>query len=85
MLDLKAIRETPHVVDRALARRGISFAATNLLSLDTQRRDQQTVLQQIQARRNDISRQVGEMKRRGENADALMAEDRKSTRLNSSH
>ncbi len=74
MLDLKAIRETPHVVDRALARRGISFAATNLLSLDTQRRDQQTVLQQIQARRNDISRQVGEMKRRGENADALMAE-----------
>lgn len=74
MLDLKAIRETPQVVDRALARRGISLAATNLLSLETKRRDQQTVLQQIQARRNDISRQVGEMKRRGENADALMAE-----------
>lgn len=74
MLDLKAIRETPQVVDRALARRGISLAATNLHSLETQRRDQQTVLQQIQARRNDISRQVGEMKRRGENADALMAE-----------
>jgi len=74
MLDLKAIRETPQVVDRALARRGLSLAATNLLSLETQRRDQQTVLQQIQARRNDISRQVGEIKRRGENADALMAE-----------
>ncbi len=74
MLDLKAIRETPEAVDRALARRGISLAATSLLSLETQRRDQQTVLQQIQARRNDISRQVGEMKRRGENADALMAE-----------
>lgn len=74
MLDLKAIRETPQVVDRALARRGISLAATNLLSLETQRRDQQTALQQIQARRNDISRQVGEIKRRGENADVLMAE-----------
>ncbi|MEZ5647702.1 MAG: serine--tRNA ligase [Alphaproteobacteria bacterium] len=74
MLDLKAIRETPDAVDRALAKRGISLAATHLLSLDSQHRNQQTAVQQMQARRNDISRQVGELKRRGENADALMAE-----------
>ncbi|MBI1272723.1 MAG: serine--tRNA ligase [Alphaproteobacteria bacterium] len=74
MFDLKFIRENPAVFDKALKRRGMPPASGDILALDTDRRKLQTELQELQSRRNEISKQVGEAKRKGEGAEALMAE-----------
>lgn len=74
MHDIKLIRENPEMLDKALAKRGMAPAAAGLLQIDEQRRAIQTAMQEAQAKRNDLSRQVGELKRKGENADAIMKE-----------
>lgn len=74
MHDIKMIRENPEAFDKGLGRRGLSPVSSQILEMDASRRALQTAMQDAQARRNDLSRQVGEMKRKGENADALMAE-----------
>jgi len=74
MHDIKLIREKPEAFDAAMKRRGLPEASPEILKLDEARRATQTEMQEAQARRNDISKQVGEVKRTGGNADALMAE-----------
>ena len=74
MLDLERIREHPQWLDVGLQKRGLPPLADQILALDKQVRAIKTSLQQMQARRNDVSKQVGDVKRSGGNADALMAE-----------
>ena len=74
MHDIRWIREDPEAFDRALARRGLEAGAAQALVLDEQRRQAQTDLQTIQARRNEASRQIGQIKRQGGDAQALMDE-----------
>ncbi len=74
MHDLKWIRDNPAAFDRGLIVRGLAAAAAAVLDLDAKRRAAQTASQELQAKRNDLSRQVGEAKRAGGAADALMAE-----------
>ena len=73
MHDIRAIRADAEGFDAALARRGLPGAATGLLALDTARRTAQTSLQSLQALRNDLSRRVGEGRRRGEDTTPLEA------------
>jgi len=72
--DIRWIREAPDAFDRGLERRGLPRRSPEVLDLDQRHRAALAELQDLQARRNDASRQVGELKRRGEPADALMAE-----------
>jgi seryl-tRNA synthetase len=74
MHDLRLIRDNPDAFDRGLARRGVSPMAPEILELDTRRRAAQTTLQELQARRNEASKEIGKAKREGRDADALMAE-----------
>ncbi|MGE3623909.1 MAG: serine--tRNA ligase [Bdellovibrionales bacterium] len=74
MHDIRFIRENPDAFDAALKRRNLSPASGAILTADADRRAAQTAMQDLQARRNDLSRQIGELKRKGENADAVMAE-----------
>ncbi len=74
MHDLRLIRDNPDAFDRGLARRGVSPMAPEILELDTRRRAAQTTLQEIQARRNEASKEIGKAKREGRDAEALMAE-----------
>jgi seryl-tRNA synthetase len=74
MHDLRLIRDNPEAFDRGLARRGVSPMAGEILELDTRRRAAQTTLQEIQARRNEASKEIGKAKREGRDADVLMAE-----------
>lgn len=74
MFDLKLIRETPEVFDSGWRRRGLPPQTPALLALDEQRRAAQTEMQDLQARRNEASRQIGALKAKGEDASALMAE-----------
>jgi seryl-tRNA synthetase len=72
--DLKSIRETPKEFDAGMSRRGISPQSARLLELDAERRKVQTALQEMLKRRNEASREVGEKKKKGEDASAVVAE-----------
>jgi len=74
MHDLKQIRDDPQAFDAGLKRRGLPLQSAAILALDTKRRAAQTRLQEHQQRRNEVSRQVGAAKSKGQDAAALMAE-----------
>jgi seryl-tRNA synthetase len=63
--DIKVIRADPAAFDAALARRGLPKVANELVMIDEHRRAALTGAQQKQQRRNDIARQVGQLKRHG--------------------
>ncbi|MEH6631954.1 MAG: serine--tRNA ligase [Halopseudomonas aestusnigri] len=74
MYDLKLIRETPELLDEGLKRRNLAPMSAHILELDKKHRSVQAELQDMQARRNDASKQIGIAKRNGEDASDLMAE-----------
>lgn len=74
MLDIRWIREEPEALDAALKRRGLEPLAEAVLALDSKHRAVQAELQDIQTRRNESSKAIGEAKRKGEDASALMEE-----------
>ncbi|HEX6141352.1 MAG TPA: serine--tRNA ligase [Geminicoccaceae bacterium] len=74
MLDLKWLRDDPQDLDRALSRRGLPPQAARLAALDAAHRALQTELQEQQARRNALSREIGQGRARGEDMSAAMAE-----------
>jgi seryl-tRNA synthetase len=74
MHDLKQIRDDPAAFDAGLKRRCLPPQSAEILALDARRRAAQTRLQEHQQRRNDVSRQVGASKSKGQDASALMAE-----------
>src|SRR5262245_19291022 len=74
MHDLKQIRDDPAAFDAGLKRRGLPPQSAEILALDAKRRAAQTRLQEQQQRRNEVSRQVGAAKSKGQDAAALMAE-----------
>ena len=74
MHDLKSIREAAAEFDQGLARRGVAPQSASILALDAARRAAQTELQDIQTRRNELSRGIGIAKSKGEPVEAIMAE-----------
>jgi seryl-tRNA synthetase len=74
MHDIRTIRADPAGFDAALARRGLAPASPDILARDTERRAVLTALQEKQARRNVLSREVGQGKRAGADTAALEAE-----------
>lgn len=75
MIDLKWLREHPDAFDHALARRGQPPAAASVLALDMERRGLETRLQEDQATRNRLSREIGQRSAKGERpAPELLAE-----------
>lgn len=60
MLDLKQIRENPELVREILARRGNEYEIQGLLTLDGQQRELETERSQLQARSNQIGKEVGQ-------------------------
>ena len=76
MHDIRLIRDDPAAFDAALAKRGLSPLAAELVALDERRRGIVTELQLGQARRNEASKAIGAAKARQDHAgaEALMAE-----------
>ncbi|HEV2856852.1 MAG TPA: serine--tRNA ligase [Solirubrobacterales bacterium] len=73
MLDLKTIRSDPERVKAALARRGAAEQVDELLALDARRRELLPEVENAQAERKTLSKQIGERKQAGEDAEELMA------------
>jgi seryl-tRNA synthetase len=76
MYDIKWIRENPEAFDRGLTRRGLAPLSGKLLLIDERRRAAITKFEQAQARRNAASKEIGEAKKKKDEASAqkLMAE-----------
>ncbi len=74
MHDIRFIRENPGVFDLALKRRGLKPMSAEIIAMDGERRAVQTETQDLQAKRNDASKRIGEAKRKGEDVTGLMAE-----------
>jgi seryl-tRNA synthetase len=77
VLDLKWIRENPADFDQGLARRGAEPLSSTVLALDEELRAHKKALQDLQARRNAASKEIGKAKGKGGDpakAEALMAE-----------
>ena len=79
MLDIRLIREKPDFVRERLATRGGDDAAKidNVLKVDVERRKTETDLQQLQADRNRLSKEIGGKKAKAEGTNDLEAQVRK--------
>jgi seryl-tRNA synthetase len=74
MHDIKSIRADAAGFATAMARRGLSDIAEALLIVDGDRRAAQTALQENQARRNALAKEIGQGKRNGADTSGLEAE-----------
>ena len=79
MLDVRLIREKPDFVRARLATRGGDDSAKidEVLKVDAERRKAETELQQLQAERNRLSKEIGGKKSKGEATKDLEANVRK--------
>ncbi|MBM5783109.1 MAG: serine--tRNA ligase [Pelagibacterales bacterium] len=62
MLDIKWIRENPAQFDEAMAKRNNEIKAENLLKIDEEKRKKTFLIQELQARRNRIAREISAIK-----------------------
>ena len=74
MLDINLFRDDLPAVAAGLARRGLILDAARFEALECERREIQTRTQDMQAKRNVLSKQIGAAKGKGEDASALLAE-----------
>jgi len=74
MLDLKFIRENVELVRQAIANKGEKVDLDRLLELDGQRRALLAEGEALKAQRNKVSESIAVMKKRGEDASALIRE-----------
>jgi seryl-tRNA synthetase len=72
MLDINALRNDLPAVAAALAKRGVALDTLRFEALEAERKRIQTRTQELQAKRNALSKDVGLAKRRGEDAQALL-------------
>ncbi len=73
MFDINWIRDNAQEFDNAMARRGLDPQSAGLIELDEKRRQLQFEAQEIQAERNKLSKEVGALKAKGEDAEDLIA------------
>ncbi len=74
MLDIQLLRKDIEGVATRLAARGYTLDVAAFSALEAERRAIQTRTEELQSRRNALSKQIGAMKGRGEDTSALMAE-----------
>ena len=74
MFDVQLLRSDLAAVTKRLSDRGFTLDAKSFEALESQRKAVQTETQELQAKRNQISKQVGQLKAKGEDAGTLMAQ-----------
>jgi len=74
MLDIQALRNDLDGVVAQLKRRGFEFDSARFTALEQERKTVQTRTQELQAKRNNASKQIGMAKAKGEDVSAIMAE-----------
>lgn len=74
MFDIKFIRDDPESFDASMALRKVAPCAEKILKLDLHRRKAQTEAQELQTRRNELSKIIGGKKSKGEDVSAELKE-----------
>jgi seryl-tRNA synthetase len=74
MLDIHLLRTNLPFVAERLAARGVSLDTATFEALEAERKRLQTQTQDLQAKRNTLSKQVGMLKGKGEDATTVLAE-----------
>ena len=74
MLDIQLLRADIDAVSQRLATRGYTLDTATFQTLDAERKTLQTRTQDLQANRNTLSKQIGMLKGKGEDASGVMAE-----------
>ncbi len=74
MLDIQQLRKELPAVVAGLARRGVAFDEPTFRSLEDHRKQLQTKTEELQAKRNAASKQIGILKAKGEHTAGIMAE-----------
>ncbi len=78
MIDLKTLREDPDLVRAAIKNRGDKIDLEEIIQLDVKRRQVITRIDNLRKDRNDISEEVGKLKKQGKDAAALMEKAKKT-------
>lgn len=74
MLDIQLLRNNIDAVAARLATRGYTLDTATFQKLEAERKTLQTRTQDLQASRNSLSKQIGLLKGKGEDASTVMAE-----------
>ena len=74
MLDINLFRSDLSGVAAGLAKRGVTLDTLRFEALEARRKDIQVRTQELQQRRNALSKQVGSAKSKGEDAAPILAE-----------
>ena len=74
MLDIQLLRKDLANVAQRLASRGVTLDTARIEALEAERKEIQTRTQELQAKRNQLSKQIGMAKGKGEDASGLMSE-----------
>ena len=74
MLDIQLLRKDLPAAIAGLKRRGFDFDEATFRALEDERKKVQSRTEELQGKRNTLSRQVGMMKGKGEDASAVMKE-----------
>lgn len=74
MLDIQTLRNDLGTVVAQLKNRKFDFDTAKFTALETERKTMQTRTQELQAKRNSTSKQIGIAKSKGEDASAIMEE-----------
>ena len=74
MLDIQALRTDLDGVVSQLKARGFEFDSASFTTLENERKTVQTRTQELQAKRNNTSKQIGIAKSKGEDISPIMAE-----------
>jgi len=72
MLDINLLRNQLDTVAARLATRGKAYDLSPFVALEAERKTLQTRTQELQSQRNTLSKQIGIMKGKGEDASAVM-------------
>jgi seryl-tRNA synthetase len=74
MLDIKFIRENPDLVKKGIEAKNEINRVDEVLELDKQRREILVVSEELKAKRNQVSQEVGKLKKAGQDATSIITE-----------
>ncbi len=74
MLDIKLIRENPELVKKGIENKNEKSRVDEILELDKTRRELITKSEDLKAKKNQVSQEVGKLKKAGEDATEIIAE-----------
>ena len=72
MLDLQLIRNELNTIAEALEKRGVSLDKNKIQKFEDKRKTIQIKTEKLQAERNLISKEIGEMKAKGKDTESLL-------------